>query len=140
MGEKKWCRVRRFRCPHCRKTFTRLPHFLIPFKHYMAREIEHVLRSILEGCPLTLVSSGAEESTLRRWQKEFKRKLQSWAGSLESKASGLFGEYPDLLSIPFHPLKRLEQALSRLPALPPAWPVLVKALHLINPSYPLCIV
>jgi hypothetical protein len=31
--------VWRFRCADCGKTFTRLPPFLLPFKHYVVKNI-----------------------------------------------------------------------------------------------------
>jgi transposase len=139
LGEKKWCKVRRFLCTGCKKTFTRLPDFLIPFKHYVVREIEHFLRSLVKGPSFNQAETGAEESTLRRWQREFHGKMQSWAGELESKAQEYFKKQIHLLDIPSHPLLRLEQAVDHFPELPSRWRMLVKALHWLNRSHPLCI-
>jgi hypothetical protein len=81
--------------------------------------------------------SAADESTLRRWRKEFSRKMLEWAGLLEAKAFKLFNKTPSFIKISSHPLKRLEKALSQLPALPSRWAVMVKTLWWLNPSYPL---
>ena len=75
----------RFRCADCGKTFTRLPPFLFPFKHYMVKEIEGVMRHLCDGGQLSQAPSAAEESTLRRWWKEYRAKMQEWAGLLESR-------------------------------------------------------
>jgi hypothetical protein len=94
-----------------------------------------VLREIAKGHPLTQVSSGAEESTLRRWRQEFQGKIQSWAGQLEAKAQELLGVQTSLLNMSSQPLKRLEQALLRLPDLPFHWVTLVKALQWVHPTH-----
>lgn len=139
MGEKKWCRVRRFRCTCCLKTFSQLPDFLIPYKHYVTREIENVLRALEGAEPCALMSSGAEESTLRRWRKEFHYKMQHWAGILEAKAQEWFQQCQNLMDIYVQPLQRLKQAVSLLPELPPRWPLLIQAIHWLSPSHPLCL-
>lgn len=137
-GVKQWRRVQRFFCPCCRKTFTRLPAFLLPFKHYIAPEIEGVLRHLFDGGRLSYSPSGADESTLRRWWSEFRHKLPQWAGSLESRVFKLSRRIPSLIRHS-HPLKRLEEALSHLPTLPSGWTVLVKTLYWLLPSHPLCL-
>jgi hypothetical protein len=126
--------VRRFYCPRCKKTFTRLPEFLLPFKHYVASEIEGVLRHIFDGGRLAESPSGADESTLRCWWSEFSRKLPQWAGVLESRVFKLSRRVPGLIGCS-DSLKRLEEVLSRLPALPSRWTVLVKALWWLKTSF-----
>jgi hypothetical protein len=121
------------------KTFTRLPDFLIPFKHYVAREIDHFLRSLSKGYSFTQMQTGAEDSTLRRWQKEFREKMQSWAGRLESNAKELFDKQTHLFDISSNPYQRLEQALDLLPRFPLRWSVLIKVIQILNLSHPLCI-
>ena len=128
----------RFRCPQCEKTFTRLPDFLLPFKHYIASEIEGALRYLYEGGKLARAPLGVDESTLRRWRNEFSCKMQEWAGLLESKAYELLNRAPGLLRYS-HPLKRLEETLSQLPALPSWWTVMTKALWWLKTSHPLCL-
>lgn len=139
MGEKKWCRVRRFRCTSCNKTFSRLPDFLLPYKHYVAREIEQVLQTFSGIKPSAQLSTGAEESTLRRWRKEFLHKMQHWAGSLEAKAQEWFQRGHSLLTVPSQPMRRLELAVSLLPKLPPRWPLFIQAIYWLQPSHPLCV-
>jgi hypothetical protein len=132
--------VQRFLCPRCKKTFTRLPDFLVPFKHYVASEIEGALRHIFEGGQISKAPSGAAESTLWRWWKEFKQKLPQWAGLLEAmrfSASGGSHQASSLVRLLSNPLQRLEEALSKLQDLPPQWPVMVKTLWWLSTSHPL---
>ncbi|MDP3954884.1 MAG: DUF6431 domain-containing protein, partial [bacterium] len=138
-GVTKWCRVQRFRCTECGKTFTRLPDFLLPFKRYAVREIEGVLCHLSDGGKLSESPSTAEESTLRRWWNEFSRKMQQWAGSVEAKVFKLSGQAPSFIKILSHPIKRLEKALSELPALPSWWAIMIKTLWWLHPAYPLCL-
>jgi len=138
-GVEKWVHVRRFECIACGKTFTRLPSFLLPFKHYVAQEIEGVLRHWCDGGKVTQSPSAAEESTLWRWRKEYSHKMQEWAGLLESKVFKLLGRAPGLTRLLAHPLTRLEKALTNLPVLPSHWAVLVKTLYWLLSSYPLCL-
>lgn len=138
-GVKNWCRVWRFRCPACRKTFTRLPPFLLPFKRYIASEIEAVLGPVCGSGGSSRAPPAAEESTLRRWWNEYRRKADQWAGLLESRVYELSSQASSLVQLPTDPLRRLEKALSRLPTLPSRWSVLVKALHWVLSLHPLCV-
>jgi hypothetical protein len=131
---KQWLKVRRLRCPQCKKTFTRLPDVLLPFKHYVAAEIESALRYLYEGSKLARVPLGVNEGTLRRWRKEFSDKMREWYGLLEGLL--LHNQTPSLDNCD-HPLKRLEEALSHLPTLPSRWTVMVKTLWWLKTSYPL---
>ena len=129
----------RFRCADCGKTFTRLPPFLFPFKHYVVKEIEGVMRHLCDGGQLSQAPSAAEESTLRRWWKEYRAKMQEWAGLLESRTYEPSCQAPSIIKLSIHPLKRLETTLSRLLPLPPHWAVMVKVLYWLNISHPLCL-
>jgi len=100
----------------------------LPFKHYIASEIEGALRHLYDGGKLSESPSSAEESTLRRWRQEFSYKMQEWAGLLEARAFKLYGRAPGFIKRLAHPLRRLEKALSELPALPSRWTVMVKTL------------
>jgi hypothetical protein len=129
--------VDRFLCTACGKTFTLLPDFLLPFKHYTAAEIEGVLRHFFGGGRLSELHSEADESTLRRWWKEFSQKLPQWAGSLEAQVFKLFNRTPSFIEMSSLPLTRLQKVLSQLPALPSSWTVIVKTLWWLNPTHPL---
>lgn len=116
-----------------------MPANLLPHKHYVAPEIEKVVRHCLEGSKLSELSfSEASESTVRRWLKEFRQKLPQWAGALETRIFGLSQQIPGFIR-DSHPLKRLEEALSRLPPLPAWWTVMVKTLWWLKTSHPLCL-
>ena len=135
-GDKAWRQVQRFICNRCKKSFTRLTEFLLPFKHYVVTEIEGALRHIFQGGELSKAPSGASESTLRRWRDEYKPQIQEWSGRVEDlilrqcRASGLIRWTLD-------PLARLAEVLSRLPPLPGNWPVMIKALWWLSKSHPL---
>ena len=103
----------------------------------MVKEIEGVVRHLCDGGKLSESPSAAEESTLRRWWKEYRVKLQEWTGLLEDTANKLFHQAPNIIKLLSHPVKRLEAALSRLPFLPSRWTVMVKTLWWLNPSHPL---
>ena len=106
---------------------------LLPFKHYVAPEIEDALRHIFRGGEISKTPSAAAESTLRRWRDEYRSKLQEWSGRLEEMldipAAGLIRQ-PD-------PMQRLEEVISRLPPLPDRWPVLTAALWWLRKPHPL---
>ena len=128
----------RFRCSRCGKTFTRLPSFVLPYKQYVVGEVEGVLRQLSDDGNLSRAACGADGSTLERWQREFSRSLPQWAGALESLTLRLTGRMPKLV-VSSHPLKRLEEALSLLPALPLRWATMVKTLWWLWISHPLCL-
>jgi hypothetical protein len=136
-GVKQWYQVRRLLCAGCGTTFTRLPDFLLPFKHYIASEIEGVLRHLYDGGKLSEAPSAAEESTVRRWRKEFSGKMLQWAGLLEARIFQLSRRTPSFIRLLSNPLRRLEEALSGLPDLPSRWAVMVKTLWWLKTSHPL---
>jgi transposase-like protein len=136
-GIKQICHVQRFLCTECNMTFTLLPHFLLPFKRYVVSEIELVLCHILGGGKISESPSGASESTLWRWRKEFSDKMVEWAGILEAKFIKLGKPTPGIIRCLSHPLKRLEEILSCLPALSAQWMVITKVLWWLKNSHPL---
>jgi hypothetical protein len=109
---------------------------LLPFKHYVAAEIEGVLHHIFQGGEISKAPSGASESTLRRWRDEYQPKIQEWRGRLEETLIRL-RRVPGLIGLSFDPLMRLEEVLSRLPPLPSHWTAMVKTLWWLTKSHPL---
>jgi hypothetical protein len=109
---------------------------LVPFKHFVASEIEGALRHIFGGGELAKAPSGASESTLRRWRDEFSRQMQEWAGALEAMIFQQYHQAFSLVRLSCHPLQRLEAALSKLPDyLPAQWPVMVKTIWWLKKSF-----
>jgi hypothetical protein len=92
---------------------------------------------LLAGGKVSDAPSAADASTIRRWLKEFSEKLVQWAGLLEDMIFQRFGQAPGLVRLTSNPLKRLEEALSRLPLLPSRWTVMVKSLWWLQNSHPL---
>jgi len=98
------------------------------------------VRHFLDGGKLFELSSDvseADERTMQRWLEEFSQKLPQWAGALEARIFELSDQVTAFIR-DSHPLKRLEEALSRLPPLPSWWTVMVKALWWLKTSHPLC--
>lgn len=114
-----------------------MPNFLLPFKHYVAAEIEVALQHMLAGKELSRAPCGASESTLRRWRDEFIEKLREWTGQLEGRLFQLGRRVPGFISLKVSPLERLEAILSRLSPLPASWPLLVRTLWWLSTSHPL---
>lgn len=94
---------------------------------------------LLAGGKLSELYCAADASTMRRWLKEFSQKLAQWAASLEDMIFQRSSLAPSLVRLLSNPLKRLEEALSRLPPLPSRWTVMVKALWWLENSHPLCL-
>jgi hypothetical protein len=115
-----------------------LPPFLLPFKHYVVREIEGVLRHLFKGGPLIKSPSAADNSTLQRWWKEFSPQLENWAGRLRARIRQLTQQTPSFFSNS-QPLQRLEEILSKLPPLPAWWAVMIKTLWWLENTHPLCV-
>jgi len=72
-----------------------------------------------------------------RWCKEFGDKMVGWAGLLEAEFIRLGKPIAGLMQSLSHPLKRLEQILACLPALPLQWTVITKTLWWLKNSHPL---
>jgi len=107
-----------------------------PSSRYAAQEIEGVLRHLFNGGRFIESPCWADESTLRRWWKEFRHKLLQWAGLLEAWIIQLSQQvYPSPNC--FDPFKRLEESLSQLAFLPSEWTVMVKTLWWLSISHPL---
>jgi hypothetical protein len=87
---------------------------MLPNKHYAASEIEEVIKRE-EDPTAPLPDCGAEESTLRRWKREFPEILTT----LTSHLNLLSNATVSLLSM-MRPLQRLYDAVKALNYSPPA--------------------
>ena len=104
---------------------------MLPHKHYAAHEIEQVLQK-QENPMGPPHECGAEESTLRRWIREFPEILTTLAFRLSSMAQSAV----ELLSVA-HPLQRLYDVLNSLAPPPPnssrlAWAFFLDASHPVH--------
>ena len=124
--------VKRFRCCVCRKTFTVLKRFMLPFKHHAASEIEGAL-SGEKSC-----ETHADERTIGRWTKEFGAILPLLSALVENIAEALFGSKSSLLAAPDSPLKRLRRATALLKKLLPGESALALAMF-IKSRHRLCL-
>ena len=129
---KTWYQVQRFRCTHCceHRTFTVLLPNMLPHKHYAAPEIEQVLQN-QEDPTSSPHECGAEESTLRRWAREFPSKLSAFAALLELLANV---SVTRLLA----PLQRVYNALGLL-VRPPANQCRLAWAFFVNKYHPVCV-
>ena len=92
---------------------------------------------MLDGGKLSGVTSEADESTIRRWKKEFNLKIAEWTGILEDRLLRIGQPIPGIIRCLDHPLKRLENTLSFLPALPAQWTLITRVLWWLRNSHPL---
>jgi transposase-like protein len=136
-GIKQICQVQRFLCTECNITFTLLPPFLLSFKHYVASEIERTLFHCCDGGKVSESPSGASESSIWRWRKEFGEQMVGWAGILEAKLIRLGKFEAGIMQCLSHPLNRLEKVLSFFPALPGRWTIITKTLWWLKNTHPL---
>ena len=138
-GEKCWYKVSRYLCVgRCKKTFTALLPNMLENKHYCASEIEGALYGLEEGLSVNDLKISAEESTIRRWKREFKTVIPALSSKLEALAQIFFQRTASLSSATLNPLKRLENALGLLETPCTGWPILARAFFRAL-SHPLCI-
>lgn len=57
-----WFRLRRLRCPCCRRLHLEMPDFMRAGKHYTAAVIDAAVAGDITSCP-------ADDSTIRRWRR-----------------------------------------------------------------------
>jgi hypothetical protein len=70
-----WIKIRRGYCPGCKKTFTFLPLFSLPYTHYsLLARCQALLRRLMEHCSWEAATPKLEDpdcmpdpSTVRRW-------------------------------------------------------------------------
>jgi len=56
---------------------------MLPYKHYPAQVIENAVESFESGRAVNEIATCAEESTLRRWRRQFKTILPGLCGQLQ---------------------------------------------------------
>lgn len=116
--------MKRFRCCVCRKTFTVLKKFMLPFKQHAASEIEEALSGEKES------GTHADERTIGRWRKAFHTVLPALCALLEDLAEAVFGSKVSLSALPESPLKRLRRASETLGTYLPGESALARAMFL----------
>ena len=105
---------------------------MLPRKHYAAVEIEQVLKK-QEDPEASPPYCGAEESTLRRWKREFPAALTALASRLYSLSNTAVSLVSDM-----QPLQRLYDALESLIHPPPDSSYLAWAFF-VSQSHPICL-
>lgn len=78
--------ILRRRCAHCKKTFSLIPSFIVPWGRFANHILEFFLRLILAGIPMSLLAeclstvdvSIISLKTLYRWKTKYLTLLLSW--------------------------------------------------------------
>jgi len=99
-GKRQVMPVQRLQCQECGKTHAVLPDFVLPYKHYGTAEVEGVLEAADAGVAAEKISTSAEVSTVRRWCREFRRKVGGLCVRLRHIASSVFGRSVNVLPPP----------------------------------------
>jgi hypothetical protein len=73
------------KCERCGKFQSLLPSFVMPYKHYSGNVIEAVLNHA-EGADSKKSICPADDSTMRRWKKQFQERGNAAVGWLQSLA------------------------------------------------------
>jgi len=119
---------------------------MLPHKHYNAFDVEEPLAGEADGKGKAKGTSGAEESTIRRWKRHFSWVLPELAAKLESLGALFSHSVPSLPSLPSLPalvehygaLQRVYRAVSHLENAPEGVSRLSRAFHL-SLAHPLCL-
>jgi len=111
---------------------------MLPHKHYSGPEIEKVLSAFEEGATVNSVETGAEESTLRRWKRQFSSVIPVLSVQLEALAYKFFLKETSLSALPDRPLWRLKRALGLVEEIYPGWTILGRSFFR-SLAHPLCL-
>ena len=116
---------------------------MLPHKHYNAFDVEETLAGEADGKGKAKGTSGAEESTIRRWKRHFSWVLPELAAKLESLGALFSHSVPSLPSLPslvehYETLQRVYRAVSHLENVPEGVSRLSRAFHL-SLAHPLCL-
>lgn len=95
----------------CKKTHVIIPDFLNPYKRYIGAEIEACIAQEQVEIPVT---TGAEESTIRRWKRQFAERLPH---ILTTLVRLLMIEYENMISLLkcSQGFKRLRELIGHFP-------------------------
>ena len=121
---------------------------MLPHKHYNAFDVEETLAEETmageaDGKGKAKGTSGAEESTIRRWKRHFSWVLPELAAKLESLGALFSHSVPSLPSLPslvehYGALQRVYRAVSYFENVPEGVSRLSRAFHL-SLAHPLCL-
>jgi len=111
--------IYRYKCKNkkCKKTVAVLPDFLMPFKQYSGNEIESVILDNIEKAPEDIDNTLASISTVRRWIREYKYKMQTWVSLLKGIFLDLTGRVISEIRLNCPYIEQLSIILRELPAI-----------------------
>jgi transposase-like protein len=83
--------IPRFRCPQCRRTCSRLPACMAPWRQYLWKAQQAVLERLLAGASLREVArtSAPSRRTLGRWWQWLKARFEEHSFPLRSRFADL---------------------------------------------------
>lgn len=87
-----WIMIYRFECKFCNRTHAIIPDFISPRKHYSACDIELALMDAENGISVNEIETEASITTMERWIKEFRGKVNQAAGALRSLLYTIFNK------------------------------------------------
>ena len=92
--------VAQARCDNCKVYPALIPEFIMPYKHYSAEVIEHVITKSENGGSVECLGGvSADASTMRRWCRQFKERGQQAVGWLISILLDLYERQISLLKL-----------------------------------------
>jgi hypothetical protein len=104
-------------CEACKIYPSLIPDFIMPYKHYEAAVIEAAISKVEEEGGLRLNESPADDSTIRRWVKEFKERGALAAGRLLSILYAVYERHISALEIQnLSLMKQLARLMREMPA------------------------
>lgn len=68
-GNKRWVKVKRFRCVECHEIHRVLPDFIFPYKHYESSIIKGVIDGLI-SCESLDYEDYPCEMTIKRWTRK----------------------------------------------------------------------
>jgi len=113
--EKLW--IVRVKCANegCGTTHALIPDFLIPFKKYVACEVEEAVMEQLESHKIATLDTEADESTIHRWWRQYKKRTTKVANELESLLMKEYSKMVSLLKADMVGVKRLKILIESFP-------------------------
>jgi len=102
--------IARVKCTseECGKTHAIIPDFLCPNKRYKSEEISESIEIYEETGSIEEVKTSAEESTIRRWIKQYSSKIDMIVTALERIIIGEKGKQVSLIDYAVKGMKRLK--------------------------------
>jgi hypothetical protein len=109
-------KIVRIKCSskECNKTHSILPDFLCPNKRYKAEDIAETIEIYEEEGNIKEVKTSAEESTVWRWIKVYKKKIETIHSELEKILLREYFKHMSLLDYELKGIKRIRGIVNKM--------------------------